>query len=242
MAIAFGSTDKGLIRESNQDCFECAVLSDTLAFAVLCDGIGGENGGDIASKIACSFASSILKRDLCENMTELSLRSVLYSAFSGANAMVYEKSKEDSALAGMGTTMIVAVLSGEAVYISHVGDSRVYMVNGDDEKLLTHDHTLVQMLVDEGKLSEEEAQTHPKKHYLTRAVGVTPIVDVEFNVYRVAGNSVIVLCSDGLYRYLTPGILPALIKETLQSKNAENLISFANKSGGSDNITAAIIV
>ena len=241
MRMTFGSTDTGLVRQANQDRFECAALSDTLSFAVLCDGIGGENGGEIAAEIATTFAADMLKRDLSEDMSEISLRAIMYSAFSGANALVYEKAGIEKNLSGMGTTMIVAVRSDNTLFISHVGDSRVYLLRKDSEKILTRDHTLVQMLIDSGKLTEEEALTHPKRNYLTRAVGVSPSVDVEFQVYSLESEDLAMLCSDGFYHYLEAGQLRELVGRCVEAGNADPMISHAKAGGGGDNITVVLM-
>ena len=241
MRMIFGSTDTGLVRQNNQDRFECAALSETLSFAVLCDGIGGENGGETAAEISTSFAADMLRRNLAEDMSEISLRSVMYSAFSGANALVYEKASEDNALSGMGTTMIASVRTADALYIAHVGDSRVYLLREDSEKILTRDHTLVQMMIDSGKLTEEEALVHPKRNYLTRAVGVSPVVDVEFQVYSLNNTDIALLCSDGFYHYLEVGQLRGLVSECSAANSADAMINHAKAGGGGDNITVVLM-
>ncbi|MCL2068902.1 MAG: protein phosphatase 2C domain-containing protein [Oscillospiraceae bacterium] len=239
--IVFGSTHAGLVRPYNQDRFECAALSDTLAFAVLCDGIGGENGGGVAAELSAGFAATMLRRDLNSGLGEFSLRAIMQSAFSGANALVLETAKQDEALTGMGTTMIIAVHCGRTLYLSNVGDSRAYLVSGQKEELLSHDHTLVQMLVDSGKLSEEEALTHPQRHYLTRAVGVAPVLDVEFSVHDVSPGETALLCSDGLYHYLQPGGIHTVLAKALEENSAQALITHALSGGGGDNVTAVVM-
>ena len=241
MRMIFGGTDTGLVRQNNQDRFECTALSDTLSFAVLCDGIGGENGGEVAAETSVLFAADMLKRNLTENMSEISLRAITNSVFSGANALVHEKASDDQNLSGMGTTMIVAVLSGNTLYIAHVGDSRVYLLGQDSEKILTRDHTLVQMLLDSGKLTEEEALTHPKRNYLTRAVGIATNVDVEFQVYSLDDGDLVLLCSDGFYHYLEPGQLRSLMNSCVEAGNTNTMIAHAKAGGGGDNITVVVM-
>ena len=234
----FGGTHAGLVRSHNQDRFECAVLSDTLAFGVLCDGIGGENGGAVAAELAAGFAASTLERSLNGEISEASLRSILQSAFAGANALVIETAKQDESLAGMGTTMIAAVRLGENLYLSNVGDSRAYLLSQDKEVLLSRDHTLVQMMVDSGELSYQEAQNHPNRHYLTRAVGADAALDVDFSVHQLSGGDIVLLCSDGLYNYFEPGSVYALVHAAMEAGSADSLIEYAISGGGSDNITA----
>ena len=234
----FGGTHAGIVRSHNQDRFECAVLSDTLAFGVLCDGLGGENGGAVAAELASGFAASALERSLNEELSEASVRSILQAAFVGANALVLETAKQDESLVGMCTTMIAAVRLGNQLYLSNVGDSRAYLLSQDKEELLSSDHTLVQMMVDSGELSHQEAMTHPERHYVTRAVGVGAALEVDFSVHSLSGGDIVLLCSDGLYNYFEPGSVYALVHEAIEAGSADNLIEHAISGGGGDNITA----
>lgn len=240
MKSLFGSTDKGLVRDNNQDRFELVRISNTLSFAVLCDGMGGENGGSIAAKIATEAVCSSLKSGLAEDMTEVSLRNLLLSAVQTANTLVYETATGNPDLSGMGTTLIAAVFLSDTLYIAYVGDSRVYCVTAEKEEQITHDHTVVQMLVDIGEITPEDARVHPKRHFITRAVGVSPLLDVDFLMHPLEQDDIILLCSDGLYNYLTPGMLYAMLTESIKLNSAGPLIDFALTSGGSDNITAIV--
>ena len=243
MRKLFGGTDKGRQRKANQDAFICGKISDDMVYCVLCDGMGGENGGGIASETAISYVSGALARELKEGMSELSVKSVLESAFAGANALIYEHAQQDKSLSGMGTTMIIAVVESNNVYIAFVGDSRVYISSGNACRQVTKDHTVVQMLVDIGEISEEDARVHPKRHFITRAVGVAKDVDMDFLTEKLADTESVLLCSDGLHTYLyEPGEdANALIDECIEKSKVDSLISFANAKGGSDNITAIII-
>lgn len=230
----------GLVRETNQDRYEYAVLSERLAFAVLCDGMGGQNGGNVASEIATGFIAEALRRDLHGDMQESSLRAVMLSAVAGANALVYETACKDEALAGMGTTLVIAVFLQEHLYVAYVGDSRAYLVRGEREIQLTKDHTVVQMLVDIGEISQSDAHNHPKRHYITRAVGVSPTVDPDFLEHPLKDGDLALLCSDGLYHYLTPGTLPPLLRESARAGSVSNLLDLAREGGGADNVTAVV--
>lgn len=240
MKNVFGATDKGLVREGNQDTFVVEKISDSLSFAVLCDGMGGEAGGNIASGMAAGHAAAALKRGLSGELSEPTLKNIMFSAISGANALVYDASKKDDALNGMGTTMIAAVVMENTLYIACVGDSRVYCVSQDKEVQVTHDHTVVQMLVDLGEITAEDAKTHPKRHFITRAVGVGPQVDPDFIVWEVGGGDMVLLCSDGLYNYLEEGMLWGLMQDAAKSGSTQALIDFAKSCGGADNITAVV--
>jgi len=243
-----GDTDIGLVRKTNQDSFSFKVLDEFLCYAVVCDGMGGTSGGHIASQTATAFVTKALERDLGPGMSGTSLKNVMMSAAAGANALVYSDSRENPELEGMGTTLVIAVVSGERVYVTYVGDSRVYYVNGYKESTqLTKDHTVVQMLVDLGEISPEEALTHPKRHFITRAVGVTPSVEADFADHHFLPGDSLLLCSDGLYGYVGPDQLTGrLLHEHLaqcrRSGGAQTLIELAKAiGGGGDNITAVVI-
>lgn len=240
MRLLIGGTDKGLVRATNQDRFELARLSETLAFAVLCDGMGGENGGHIASGIAAAHVKEVMRRDLSEDMNEPTLRGVMLSAVETANALVYEAAQKDPKLSGMGTTMIVAVFSGRDLYLACVGDSRAYRVSPTGTDQLSHDHTVVQMLLDIGEISQEDAQNHPKRHFITRAVGVGSTVDTDFIMHPLEEDDFVLLCSDGLYNYLNPEGLYPLLEQCARENNVAALIELAKAAGGADNITAVV--
>jgi Serine/threonine protein phosphatase len=237
----FGSTDIGLVRSDNQDRFACLVLSPTLACAILCDGMGGEKGGSIAAEIAVQHAKEMLERDLSEGMSELTVRAISLSAISGANALIYDMAQKQPDLGGMGTTMIIAVADGEKLWISYVGDSRVYRVTEQANIQLTRDHTVVQMLVDIGEITPEDARSHPQRHYITRAVGVAPSIEPDFLTETLQPGDKILLCSDGLYLYWGDTALNPLLADCVRRCSAQPLIDLANIGGGGDNITAVVI-
>jgi protein phosphatase len=204
--------------------------------------MGGPAGGHVASQTAADFVKDMLERDLKPDMPEQSLRAVMLSAAAGANAMVYDAAKKDPELAGMGTTMILAVFSGEHIFAAHAGDSRIYRIEDGKAVRLTKDHTVVQMLLDIGEITEEEAKDHPKRHFITRAVGVGPAVDADFSEYPFLPGAPILICSDGLYNYVEEDTLPGLVARALGEKSAAPLIDLANEGGGGDNITAVIVL
>ncbi len=162
------------------------------------------------------------------------------SVAAGANALVYDAAANDKTLANMGTTMILAVFLRKTVYIACIGDSRAYCASPEREIQLTRDHTVVQMLVDIGEITPEDAKTHPKRHWITRAVGVEPQVNADFVVHDLADDDIVLLCSDGLYNYLGHGALYDILKRCAEEKSAEALIELAKAGGGGDNITAVV--
>ena len=178
--IAFGKTDRGLCREVNQDCFACQKLEDGLLYAVLCDGMGGENGGNVASSLTVRDLSRELSAQLRHAAPDEDPRPLMEAAIRHANALVNRASRDTAALRGMGTTLVLAVARGDTVTLAHAGDSRAYLVEGETLTQVTKDHTVVQMLMEQGEITAEQALTHPQRHYITRAVGVERELDAEF--------------------------------------------------------------
>lgn len=245
MRTTIGGTDIGLVREHNQDRFGIIEFSDTLSIAILCDGMGGQNGGGVAAQLAVDTVKDSVEKSLepsfVDSVSETTVRNLFSTFFTSANTAVWEKAQKEKELAGMGTTMVVALLFKDTCYIAWAGDSRAYLVNKKEEKQLTIDHTIVQLMVDNGEITKEEAMVHPKKHYITRAIGVADSIDFDFLVQKVTKDDSILLCSDGLYTYIQPGRLYPLVKEAVKQGNTDNLIAMANEQGGADNITAVIM-
>ena len=167
----FSKVDIRKVRSTNQDAVNAFMLSDNVAFAVCCDGMGGASGGDIASSNAVRIISYYVKNSYSPKMTEDHIALLLKSAIQSANYEIFTLSQAEPALSGMGTTVVCAVVSGEYAVISHVGDSRAYLVN-ENIVQLTSDHSVVQSLIESGKLSLSDAKTFPEKNIITRALGV----------------------------------------------------------------------
>lgn len=237
----FGKTDRGLCREINQDSFSFCQISDTLCYAVLCDGMGGENGGNVASELTVRDIGRELSAALGSDAEQKDLRTIMEQAISHANLVVNRAARDTEALRGMGTTVVLAVAEGSTVTIAHAGDSRAYLIHGEELSQLTHDHTVVQMLMERGEITEEEALSHPQRHYITRAVGVDCEIRVEFSQVELGEGDAVLLCSDGLYNYADPTDFPRLVREALESGDASGFIDAANAGGGGDNITAVIL-
>lgn len=237
----FGKTDRGLCREINQDSFSFCRISDTLCYAVLCDGMGGENGGNVASELTVRDIVRELSAALGSDAEQKDLRAIMEQAISHANLVVNRAARDTAALRGMGTTVVLAVAEGDTITIAHAGDSRAYLIHGEELCQLTHDHTVVQMLMERGEITQEEALTHPQRHYITRAVGVDPEIRVEFSQTKLEEGDAVLLCSDGLYNYACLEDLPRLVRQALETEDASGLIDAANAGGGGDNITAVIL-
>ena len=221
-------TDPGHRRRRNEDAY---VLQPPL-FAVA-DGMGGAQAGEIASRLA----ASALEDHHGEGGGSGSER--LVALIQEANRRVYERSSADEAVSGMGTTMTAALVDGDRVHIGHVGDSRAYRVRGGRLEQLTEDHSLVAELMRSGKLSPEEADVHPQRSVITRALGTDPYVDVDaFSVDAVPGD-VFVLCSDGLTTMIDGDAILSIVEANRSDLGtaARALVAAANGAGGEDNIT-----
>lgn len=235
-----GGTHKGLKRFNNQDYF-AASTEQNQCWAVVCDGVGGANGGEVASRTACEFIAAALGRSIMPHTGQSSIENIIISACAGANAEIYHMQKEKLALSGMGTTVVGAVLKNGLATIFWAGDSRAYLLRNDLLSQLTTDHTVVQQLVDRGKLSPEDALAHPERNHITRAIGVERELRVELYIHKMEQNDSILLCSDGVYNYMEAQELEAVTAMCIGRASVDPIIDSANLGGGGDNITAVII-
>ncbi len=165
MKIA-SKTDIGKVRSTNQDSFAAGELNDGTAWAVVCDGMGGANGGNIASANAVTIVSEYISSSYHEGMDSNSLRTLLQSALYGANVRLYDMANKIESLSGMGTTVVVTIVSNGVAHIAHAGDSRAYIIHDGELSQITRDHSVVQTMVDKGQITEEEAKNHPNKKTL----------------------------------------------------------------------------
>lgn len=230
-------TDTGLVRTSNQDSYAAGELPGSVAWAVVCDGMGGASGGNYASSMAVKLISERISASFRSGMSSLSIKNMLTSAIVAANISVYDMGQADSDLTGMGTTVVVAIIADESVYIAHVGDSRAYILSNGKLNQLTKDHSFVQEMVDSGKLTPDEAKDDPRKNLITRALGVNADVRVDFCQEYISEDEVLILCTDGLTNYVEPEEVYELTGDNKFYEYAERLVNRANKNGGGDNIT-----
>jgi len=240
MLIA-SETDIGLVRSNNQDSFAAGKFSKNSAWAVVCDGMGGTSGGNIASAMAVkSISETILNRIHFVN-TSGSMKNVLNSAVYNANIAVFDKAREDSELSGMGTTVVTVIINNGTAYIAHAGDSRAYLINDNNITQVTRDHSIVQSMIENGQLTPEEARFHPSKNVITRALGIGDVVDTEFTETELAPKDKLLLCTDGLTNYVQVGEIKNIVNSTDFSNIPAALINAANNAGGGDNITVIIL-
>lgn len=246
----YGKTDVGRRRAANQDNFVIRKYAADVILAVVCDGMGGANGGNIASALAAeAFISRIdaFEKDNFEffGISSEQINEVLIEAVDAANEAVFVRASENKELEGMGTTLVGVLVTGEHAFAANVGDSRLYRASADSVEQISHDHSYVQYLVDLGKLTPEEAKTSRNRNLITRAVGTEKNVLTDLFEFDINHGDMLLLCSDGLTNYVEPSeILEAaagLKKDGDIQKTAEYFVNTANERGGSDNITAVLL-
>ena len=224
-------TDVGKVRANNQDA---PIVSEKLRLYGVADGMGGHKGGEVASTSA--------RDDL---LRELEGKTPSVAALSGAieevNRQIYHQKEHDDALTGMGTTLSVLWMSDNFVYIGHVGDSRVYLLRDGEFKQMTLDHSLVEQLVREGVLTEEEAQNHPMRNIITRAIGTDESVEVDVVVEERRKGDLWLACSDGLHGLVDDRQMRDALRQYAPEKAADVLLKAALDAGGRDNVTLVIV-
>lgn len=234
-------TDKGMVRETNQDAYAVGELPNEVAWAVVCDGMGGAKGGDIASKLAVKVISEKINSSYNANMRDSSIKNLLDSAITAANIEVYDMADSHTELFGMGTTVVCTIVRNNVAFIAHAGDSRAYIASKGKISQITTDHSYVQDLVDRGKITADEAETHPNKNVITRAVGVDKRIDVDFCEVDLNENDTLILCTDGLTNYVTNEELLSDVSDDQYYAFADRLVKRANSHGGGDNITVVAL-
>lgn len=234
-----GKTNIGLQRTQNQDDFLMRHIGENAYVLLVCDGMGGANAGSIASKQAKKDIFSYIESHYV-NELNFDVASMLCKAISFANTNIFVESSQSEEKIGMGTTTVIAFVSGNTVTVAHVGDSRAYLVNKDEIKCLTVDHSVVQTLVDEGRISKEQAKNHPQKNIITRAVGVSLDVVTDVVAFTLKDNDIIILCTDGLNSLIEDKQIFETIINNDFEKCPQLLIDLANSSGGNDNVTVVM--
>ncbi len=237
----YTKTDIGKIRETNQDMSYGEVISESIAWTVVCDGMGGTNGGDIASKTAANEIKEILNSELKEDLEQQNIKYILENAVKNANSIIFDMAQKDETLKKMGTTVVLCVVYNDSLHVIHAGDSRAYILNNSEIKQITTDHSIVQEMVNSGEITKEQAQTHPQKNIITRAVGIHEIVEPEYKQITLDKECLILLCTDGLTNYLNDEEIQEIYANNKPNETIEILVNEANNRGGADNITVSIL-
>ena len=233
-------TDIGSCRQENQDNYCARQLVDGTGWGLVCDGMGGANGGRVASTLATQTMLRYFDHSLrtIENGEE---KAFMMRAFDNANRAVYEKATSDPEVLGMGTTGVCALQRGNLAHIVHAGDSRAYLWHGGAIRQLTRDHSMVQQLVDSGQITREQAALHPQKNLITRALGVSANIVPEYNRCEIEVGDILLLCSDGLTNMISDEEIALVLREVPFFEAPSILVDRALQAGGQDNITVLLM-
>ena len=241
MIKAYAKTDIGKVREINQDYYYISDSLDEVQLYMLADGMGGYNGGEIASKLAIQSAKSYIENNFKEiEKDKDSIIQLVVSSMEYANMVVYEKSKESEEAEGMGTTLEICLIYNNKVFIGHVGDSRIYRIRKEFMRKLTQDHSYVQKLVKDGTITQEEAVHHPQKNMLMKALGCNAFVEPDVMVKGFLKDDILIINSDGLTNLVSQEDIFREAKKDIEQAPKE-LVRLANENGGYDNITVIVI-
>lgn len=237
-------TDIGNVRSNNEDAGSFFKITDAKIGAekgcllIVADGMGGHNAGEVASRMALD----IISEEYYKRNSDSSAERSLLKAFETANKKIFDKASGNSSCKGMGTTCTAVVVSGHDIYFAHAGDSRAYLFRNGAIRRITEDHTYVQELVKKGDITLRDAETHPQRNILTNAMGTKPRLKVDTGKHPdpFNRNDRILLCSDGLYDYLTDEELAEAMQMSSLQALADHFIAEAKRRGGKDNITLVL--
>lgn len=238
----FGLTDRGRVRPTNQDIYQIEVREDNdTALLVVCDGMGGANAGNVASRFAAQSFVEYARGMLDRELDAAKRQALLSHALVQANDTVFSLAGRQPEFRGMGTTLVAALVQGDQVTVLNVGDSRAYLFDGTRLHQLTEDHSYVEEMRRQGRITEADARTHPQKNLITRAVGVEPDVDGDLFEARLAPGEMLLLCSDGLTGMVEDEKIAQTLKDAKTLALAgDALLTLALEGGGRDNITVAL--
>ena len=232
------STNIGAKRKINQDaCLAAEITNNGTEYYVFAaaDGLGGHGGGEVASQMAVDFI-----KDFLPEVNDYSDPVEMDRFVNDINSEIVRASIHDPELSGMATTLTLCILGDGKLDIIQIGDSRAYRINKKGISRLTKDHSLVQMLIDEGRLSPEDAARHPQKNVITRALGTDSMVSIDLYEYEVKSGDTFLVCTDGLYNMVPEEEIYSIVSENAPESAVKQLINLANENGGSDNITVMV--
>ena len=249
----FGKSDTGMKRSENQDSFVTEQLYENTVLCVVCDGMGGARGGKTASSLACREFLKHVKKKIADTKQQQQLRfdgkseeteKLLNKAVTLTNSAIFKKATKEKDLEGMGTTLVSALFCENRLYVTNIGDSRLYFIKEDGMIRFTKDHSYVQTLIDLGQITPEEALTNPHKNIITKALGTQKKVEPDIFYKDLTEEKIqyVLLCSDGLTNFVDEDLIQEIIKQSDSLESAcSSLIDKANENGGGDNITAVLI-
>lgn len=230
------ASDVGRVREVNEDYF-ASFNGSFGSLLIVCDGMGGHKGGDVASRIAVETIKNYFEKlDNDYNISEEILKSL-----DDANNAIINKAKEDVALSDMGSTVVLVIIKDGLAYYTSVGDSRIYRIREGGIQQITKDDSLVQQMVDSEMITQDEAKVHPKKNVITKALGINNELEPEiYEPFKLMVNDKLILCSDGLTSHVDEEEIFQLTENNTPQEAAQKLVDLANERGGTDNITVQI--
>ena len=238
----WGLTDTGNVRQQNQDAYRIEQLGENALLAVVCDGMGGARSGNVASRLASEVFSEEVKRSFSAAQTPQECERVLRSAASLANIAVYEQSLLSEEYSGMGTTLVAALVHDKTALVVNIGDSRAYHINADGVQRVTTDHSVVELMVQRGELTPEQAKNHPSKNLITRAVGTSAQVFADVFCLTVRKGDCLLLCTDGLSNLMADqAILFEVVHGARMDDCCKRLLEIAKDRGAPDNVTSVLI-
>lgn len=242
---SFGKTDIGLVRKINEDSFMCEKLegSDDSYLYIVADGMGGHNAGEVASSMAVQEVAFYIRENIDTlKLGDKEIQDLIRNAILYANDKVYKTSIIKSNCLGMGTTLSMVLVKGDRIYIGHVGDSRIYLIRNNAIERLTEDHSLVAELIKAGTIKPEEANNHPQKNVITRALGTEYTIEPDVNQWDLQWDDFILICTDGLSNVVyEEDMVYAVLNTSNLNEACELLINKAKENGGFDNITAVVV-
>ena len=249
-------SDRGMVREKNEDsCFALETSQSRnsqvtyYGLYLIADGMGGHHAGEIASAKVSEIIPSTILENIKTSATEPMFSQLVLGALERANTIIYNMAQNNPALSGMGTTATLGLRVDNQLYIGHVGDSRAYLLRGEEIVQLTRDHSLVASLIETGMITREEAKSHPERNKIYRCLGNTPNVSID--TYREIGNAdsltlqigdSLVFCTDGLTNYVSDKEVLITVNDSNSASHAcQQLIFIANQRGGGDNISTIVV-
>ena len=239
----WGLTDPGCVRPQNQDVYQIEKLDGSTVLCVVCDGMGGAKSGNVASSLAADVFVQEVRRNWKHGLSDERIDQILQSAVKLANFTVYDQARQFEEFNGMGTTLVAALIHGKKAAVIHVGDSRAYAITRDGIRQLTKDHSVVQMMLERGELTPEQARTYPGKNLITRAIGTEGIIQSDLTHLTLEKGDSLLLCSDGLSNTMDEQeILFEVVHGVNKQYCCQRLLDIAKNRGAPDNVTSVFIL
>ena len=239
----WGLTDPGCVRPQNQDVYQIEKLDGNTMLCLVCDGMGGAKSGNVASSLAADVFVQEVRRNWKHGLSDERIDQILQNAAKLANFTVYDQAQQFEEFNGMGTTLVAALVHGKKATVIHVGDSRAYAITREGIRQLTKDHSVVQMMLERGELTPEQARTYPGKNLITRAIGTEGIIQSDLTHLTLERGDSLLLCSDGLSNTMDEQeILFEVVHGVNKQYCCQRLLDIAKNRGAPDNVTSVFIL